>query len=112
MCPNFGWYRDFADPQTVIDPLFNGANILKNGNNNLAQLDVPAINQAIEAAKGIVDPQQRAQAWGALDRRITDLAPGVALAFPKAAAIRSANVAGQVNTLLGGAWDLPFTALR
>jgi peptide/nickel transport system substrate-binding protein len=112
MCPALGWYRDFPDPQTVIDPLFNGANIRKSGNNNWSQLDVPALNQAIEGAKAIVDPQQRAQAWGALDRRIVDLAPAVALAYPKVAVLRSANVVGQLNTLVGGTWDLPFTALR
>jgi peptide/nickel transport system substrate-binding protein len=112
MCPSYGWYRDFADAQTIIDPLFNGANIVNSGNTNVSQLDVPALNQAIEAAKGIVDPAQRAQAWGALDRRIVDLAPGVALSYPKAAALRSANVVGQLNTLVGGTWDLPLTALR
>ena len=112
MCPFFGWYRDFADPQTVIDPLFNGANIVKKGNNNWAQFDVPAINHAIESAKDVTDPQQRAQAWAAIDRQIVDLAPGVALFYPKSAAIRSANVLGAVSTQLGGVWDLAFTGLR
>ncbi len=112
MCPSFGWYRDFADAQTVIDPLFNGANILPANNNNWAQLDVPAINRAIEAAKAVVDPQQRARAWAAIDRRVVDLAPAVVLSYPKLASVRSRNVAGAVNTLIGGAWDLSFTALR
>jgi peptide/nickel transport system substrate-binding protein len=112
MCPFFGWYSDFADAQTVIDPLFNGANILPRGNNNMAQLNVAPVNQAIESAKALIDPQARAQAWAAIDRQLVDLAPGVVLFYPRNAAIRSRNVTGQVSRLLGGLWDLSFMALR
>jgi peptide/nickel transport system substrate-binding protein len=111
MCPLFGWYRDFADAETVIDPLFNGANILPTGNNNVAQLNITPINQAIESAKALIDPQARAQAWAAIDRQLVDFAPGVVLFYPRVAAIRSRNVTGQVNRLLGGIWDLSFTAV-
>jgi peptide/nickel transport system substrate-binding protein len=112
MCPFFGWYRDFADAETVIDPLFNGANIVPTGNNNVAQLNVAPVNQAIEAAKALIDPQARAQAWAAIDRQLVDFAPGVVLFYPRVAAIRSRNVTGQVNSLVGGLWDLSFTAVR
>jgi peptide/nickel transport system substrate-binding protein len=111
MCPLFGWYRDFPDAETVIDPLFNGANILPHGNNNVAQLNMAPINHAIEDAKALIDPQARAQAWAAIDRQLVDLAPGVVLFYPRVAAIRSRNVTGQVNRLLGGIWDLSFTAV-
>jgi peptide/nickel transport system substrate-binding protein len=96
----------------VIDPLFNGANILPRGNNNMAQLNVAPVNQAIESAKALVDRQARAQAWAAIDRQLVDLAPGVVLFYPRTAAIRSRNVTGQVNRLLGGLWDLSFMAVR
>jgi peptide/nickel transport system substrate-binding protein len=112
MCPYFGWYRDFPDAQTVIDPLFNGANILPRGNNNMAQLNMAPVNQAIESAKALVDPQARAQAWAAIDRQLVDVAPGVVLFYPRVAAIRSRNVTGQVSRLLGGTWDLSFMAVR
>ena len=29
-----GWLKDFADPQTMIDPIFNGKNIVPTGNVN------------------------------------------------------------------------------
>ena len=48
VCPNVGWARDFADGQTFLDPTFNGANIPPVGNANVSQLDVPAVNAAIE----------------------------------------------------------------
>ncbi|MFL5840928.1 MAG: ABC transporter substrate-binding protein, partial [Thermoleophilaceae bacterium] len=112
MCPFFGWYRDFPDAETVIDPLFNGANIRKAGNNNWAQLDVPRINQAIESAKALIDPQARAQAWAAIDKQLVDLAPGVVMFYPKWGSTRSADVEGEVNRLLGGLWDLSFVSRR
>ena len=34
ICPNVGWFKDFADPQSMLDPTFNGNNILEQGNVN------------------------------------------------------------------------------
>lgn len=110
VCPFGGWQRDFPDAQSVIDPVFNGANIVREANNNWALLDVPAINRAIEAAKGLTDPAARARAWGSLDRRITRLAPSVVLSWPRFAAVRSRDVRGVIAAT--GYWDLSFTRLR
>ncbi|MGZ6662089.1 MAG: hypothetical protein ACXVHL_32635 [Solirubrobacteraceae bacterium] len=41
VCPNAGWVRDFADPQTILDPTFAGYNIAPSGNANLGQVDNP-----------------------------------------------------------------------
>jgi peptide/nickel transport system substrate-binding protein len=112
VCPYFGWHRDFPDAETVIDPLFNGANIPASGNSNVAQLDEPKINKAIESAKALIDPQARADAWAAIDTEIVDLAPGVVLFYTSWGSIRSGDVDGQVNRLGGGLWDLSFTARR
>jgi hypothetical protein len=38
-----------------------------------------------------------AQAWGALDRQITALAPGVVIAWPRVAHLTSADVAAVVD---------------
>ncbi len=50
ICPNVGWFKDFADPQSMLDPTFNGKNILEQGNVNWPQLNVPAINSAMKTA--------------------------------------------------------------
>ena len=34
VCPSVGWLKDFADPETLLGPVFNGANILDVGNSN------------------------------------------------------------------------------
>ena len=110
-CPDFGWVRDFPDAQSVLDPLFSGSSILPERNTNLSQLDVPAINTAIDAARGLSDPTARARAWAAIDRRVTALAPGVPLTWPRFANIRSRDVIGQASEALS-TWDLSFMALR
>jgi peptide/nickel transport system substrate-binding protein len=111
VCPFLGWFRDFPDPETIIDPLFSGRNIHAHGNNNFAQLDEPAVNRAIEAAKALVDPQARAKAWAAIDRQVVDLAPAVPLFWPKAVSVRSADVQAAPSWLYGGTWDLGFSGL-
>ncbi len=110
VCPFGGWQRDFPDAQSVIDPVFAGANIRRTDNNTWSELRVPQIDAAIEAAKGLTDPTARARAWGDLDRRITALAPSVALFWPRFALTRSPDVAAVVSS--AGYWDLSFTALR
>jgi peptide/nickel transport system substrate-binding protein len=109
-CPLFGWVRDFPDAQSVMEPLFHGSNILPRGNTNVSQLDVPDINQEMDATRTLTDPAARAQAWGAIDRRITALAPAVPLTWPRFANIRSRDVIAVPNESLA-TWDLSFTAL-
>ncbi len=34
ICPNVGWFRDFTDPQSLLEPTFKGAAIKPQGNVN------------------------------------------------------------------------------
>jgi len=107
-----GFARDFADPETILSPLFNGASISATGNTNVAQLNDPAVNTAMTAAQGLIDPQARAQAWGTVDRQVTALAPAIPTLWPTATAIRSRDVVGAPSHIFPGVWDLSFTGLR
>ncbi|MDA0168815.1 ABC transporter substrate-binding protein [Solirubrobacter taibaiensis] len=111
VCPNVGWVRDFADGQTYLDATFNGENIHPVGNANVSQLDDPAVNAAIDAAKTETDPAARAQKWGDVDRAITALAPAVPLTWDRVPMAHSKNVAAVANESLG-VWDFGFTSLR
>jgi peptide/nickel transport system substrate-binding protein len=111
VCPNQGWFRDFADAQTMLDPTFNGDSIVAHGNSNSSELDVPAINLAMAKARLVVDPAQRARAWGAVDRMVTAEAAAVPLSWDRYPLVRSEDVAGVVNTYLAE-WDPTFTWLR
>ena len=41
ICPNVGWFKDFADPQSMLDATFNGNNILAAGQRQLAAAQRP-----------------------------------------------------------------------
>ena len=62
VCPNVGWIKDFNDPQSFFDVPFNGPAINPSNNSNWPRLDDPEINKAIEEARLITDPDERAQA--------------------------------------------------
>jgi peptide/nickel transport system substrate-binding protein len=111
ICPSVGWLKDFADPQTVLDPTFNGKNIIPTNNSNWPQLNDPAINKAMDQAETILDPSQRADAWGKIDDMVTAAAPGILWLWDKGPSIMSKNVNGVINQE-NSAWDLSFTSLK
>jgi len=111
VCPNFGWLPDYNDPQAVLDAPFNGQGIAPENNINWPQLDDPRINAAMERAALIADTEQRAKAWGEIDRQITALAPAVPWFWDKTPNIQSSDVQGVIATW-NAAWDLSFTSLK
>jgi peptide/nickel transport system substrate-binding protein len=111
ICPNVAWLKDFADAQTYLDPTFNGKNILPQGNSNWPQLNDPQINKMMDDAETVADPQQRARAWGEIDKKLTELAPVVPWFWDKDPLIHSKNVNGVVNAF-NAEWDLTFSSIR
>jgi peptide/nickel transport system substrate-binding protein len=111
ICPSVGWLKDFADPETLLGPVFNGKNILDVGNSNFAQLNDPNVNKVMDAAEVVNDPAKRNQAWGEADKAITDAAPGVPWLWDKQPVLHSKDVAGVINTNLA-TWDFGFTSLK
>jgi peptide/nickel transport system substrate-binding protein len=65
-----GWFADYADPYDFVDILLNGQNIHEANNNNLAYLNVPALNNQMKAANGL-SGDKRSAAYQNLDREIT-----------------------------------------
>jgi peptide/nickel transport system substrate-binding protein len=65
-----GWNQDYPDPYDFIDVLLNGENIHESNNNNLAYLNVPALNKKMAAANKL-SGDSRYRAYGALDLEIT-----------------------------------------
>jgi peptide/nickel transport system substrate-binding protein len=110
ICPNVGWLKDFNDPQTILDPTFNGEAIQPVNNSNWPQLNVPKINEAMDRAKLISDPEKLAQAWGEIDTMVTAQAPAVPWIWDYFPAIGSSNVSNVINAFNGNT-DLSFTSL-
>ncbi len=111
VCPSVGWLQDFADPQTMLDPTFNGKNILETGNSNWPELDVPAVNAAMEKAKLVTEPEERAKAWAGVNRMIMAQAPSIPYMWDYQAIVASPNVRGVQNGY-STTWDWNFTSLR
>ncbi len=111
ICPNVSWGKDFADAQTILDPTFNGKNIVQQGNSNWPELNVPEINEAMDKAELLTDPKERAEAWGKIDLMVTEQAPLVNWIWDKQALLRSEDVNGAVSAF-NSMWDLSWTSLR
>jgi peptide/nickel transport system substrate-binding protein len=111
LCPNMGWAKDFYDAQSFMDVVFSGEQILEDGNYNHAELDDPKINAQIAAAARIIDPRERAKAYGELDRDITNLAPVIPWLWDNQVNIKSSDVDGVVNAF-NSSYDLSFTSIE
>jgi peptide/nickel transport system substrate-binding protein len=111
VCPNLGWAKDFYDPQAFFDVLFSGEAIAESNNYNHAELDDPAINERIAENAVIGEPRQRAEAYGRLDRDITELAVVIPWLWDNQVNIKSSNVKGVVNAF-NSSYDLNFTSIE
>jgi peptide/nickel transport system substrate-binding protein len=111
ICPNVAWLKDFPDPETFLNPTFNGDHILPAGNANWSQLDDPGVNERMRHASLLTDPMQRARAWAEIDEEITRLAPAIPWLWAKQANIRSENVVGTIDED-SATWSLAHMRIR
>jgi peptide/nickel transport system substrate-binding protein len=111
VCPNVGWFKDFYDPQTMLQNTFSGKAIVPENNSNWPQLNDPKINAAMNKAATLKDVGARAKAWGAIDKQIVATAPGVPFVWDRQPDAESKNVDGVVNDFLS-VYDLSFSGLK
>ena len=111
VCPSVGWLQDFSDPQTMLDPTFNGENIIPSQNSNWPELDVPEINKKLDAAKLVTDPAERAKAWADVNHDIVAQAPAISYMWDYQSIAASPNVRGVQNGY-STTWDWNFTSIR
>jgi peptide/nickel transport system substrate-binding protein len=107
-----GWFPDFKDPVTMIDPLFNGKAINPNYTNNMSQFNDPAVNRAIERAKRITNEQARDAAWGRIDRMILQKAPIIPIQWSNNVNVVSDRVVPAKSLWNAGVLDLSATSLE
>ncbi len=112
ICPNLGWGKDFFDAQSMIDPVFNGKNIVPSGNTNMAQANDPALNAQMDKAEQLTDPTQRAQTWGQLDKQVTGQVFVVPWLWDNEVGFGSKNVNGVTSNFANGDWDLTASSLK
>jgi len=111
ICPSVGWLKDFADPQTMIDPVFNGKNIVQSGNVNWSLLNDKALNAEMDKAETVVGDAPRAQAWADIDKKIIASAAAIPWMWDKPYLVRASNVNPVLNQA-NAAWDLSSMSLK
>jgi peptide/nickel transport system substrate-binding protein len=111
ICPSVGWLKDFADPQTMIDPVFNGKNIVPNGNVNWEQLNDKALNAKMDKAETVVGDAARAKAWADIDKDVMATGSAIPWMWDKPFLVRSTNVNPVLNQA-NAAWDLSSISLK
>ena len=108
-CLGYRWQRDLNDAASVLPPLF-GAQGLQAGT-NVSRLFDPTLERLMGKAATTTGAADRAQRWADVDRRVTELAPGVPIVWNRDPNLRSADVKGVLDPDLA-AWSLSFSSLR
>lgn len=111
MCGGAGWFKDFNDPQSMLEPTFKGSLIARDGGNiNYSLLNDPKIDAAMDKA-ALATGEDRLKQWGAIDRMIIEAGAGIPFIWDKTTLIRSKNVAGVANPYIA-LWDFSYTSLN
>jgi peptide/nickel transport system substrate-binding protein len=110
VCPNVAWGKDFNDAQSILDPTFNGDAIVPSNNSNWPLLNDKSINKALNDARLVPDPSQRADTYGKIDDEITAQAPAIPWIWDNFDNIESSDVAGVTNKF-NSSWDVTYTSL-
>jgi peptide/nickel transport system substrate-binding protein len=112
VCASVGWIRDFADAQTVLNLPFNGAYIFPENNPNASQLDDPAINRAMTRGELTVGTEERARAWGEIDRMVTATAAAIPWLWDKQPNVFAEDVRCVPQLWNQGRCDFAYTSLE
>ena len=111
VCPNTGWFKDFYDPQTLLDATFNPAQVPPENNSNYSQIKDPKLEEAFTEAEKLTDVNARNRAFADIDKMVVALAPAAPYVWDNQANVRSKDVNGVINQF-NSVWDLTFTSLK
>ena len=109
--PNVGWFKDFSDPQSLLEPTFSGDAIKPQGNVNWSLLDNKEINQAMKDAATIPAGPERNQAWADINKMIVEEAVAVPYVWDDNINLWSKDVQGVMNAYFASP-DLTFTSMK
>jgi peptide/nickel transport system substrate-binding protein len=105
-----GWFKDFADPQSMLEPPFKGASINRHGGNiNYSMLDDRQVDAAMDAA-ATATGDARLQQWAAIDKLLIQKAAGIPFLWDKTTLLHAPNVSSAANPYIG-LWDLSYTSI-
>jgi peptide/nickel transport system substrate-binding protein len=111
VCPNGGWGKDFFDPQSMLDPVFNGKNIIEANGVNWANADDPELNAKLDQAVSETDPETRARAYAEIDDIVTGDVYTIPWLWDNQVNFVSDDVKG-VRNKFNSSWDMAFMSLK
>jgi peptide/nickel transport system substrate-binding protein len=111
ICPTLGWGKDFFDSQSLLDPVFNGRNIVPVGNTNIAQANDAKINAGLDSAQPITNAGERARLYAQLDRAITAQVFVIPWLWDNQVGLASKNVK-TVWSKFNTTYDISYTSLK
>lgn len=112
ICPNVGWLPDFHEPQTILDPTFNGKNILPSNNSNWPLLNDPTLNAAMDQGEKTLDPETRYEQWGKIDGQVVETAAAVPWLWENFPTLFSSRVVPAVMVDNEGAPDVSYMSVK
>lgn len=112
ICPNVGWLADFHEPQTLLDPTFNGKNIIPTGNSNWPQLNDPKINAQMAKAEVELNAEKRYSDWATIDQEITKSAAAIPWIWEQSPTLYSSRVTHASELWNGGEPDVSFMSVK
>ena len=111
ICPNVGWFKDFIDPQSLLEPTFKGAAIKPQGNVNWSLLDNKEIDDAMTQAALAPAGDERSKAWADINKQIVEQAVAIPYVWDDNITLWSKDVDGAMNAYFSGP-DFSFTTLK
>ena len=113
ICPNVGWFKDFFDPQSMIDADVQRHDIIRQGNVNWPQLERPDDQRRDGQGRARPVRQRPQQAWANdRQRRSPSRPPSIPWIWDKTALINSKDVNGVASDYFNAHWDLAFSSLK
>ena len=111
LCPNRRVVQGLHRPAVDAGPDVQGRQHPQDGEHQLAQLDVPAINRGHDKAAALDIGTERNEAWAEINKMITEQAPAFPFIWDKTAIVCSKDVQGVGNDYLTGI-DFTFTSFK
>jgi peptide/nickel transport system substrate-binding protein len=108
----FGWGADWPSGFPFLQPIFDGRQILAQGNYNLAQLNDTAVNKEFDDIAKLTDLSAAASRYGELDERIGKLALTVPLYHGKDLSLFGTNVKNAFVSDWTGKYDVTGLSVK
>jgi peptide/nickel transport system substrate-binding protein len=111
ICPNVGWFKDFTDPQSMLEPTFKGSAIKPQGNVNWSLLNNKQIDDAMNKAALIPTGPDRNKAFADINKMIVEQAVAIPYVWDDNVNLWSKDVQSVMNAYYAGP-DLNYTFIK